>query len=435
MRFVRVCVVTATLVVSASCAAPGGGPPSVPIGSLTLVSIATDGTRGEGFSREASISGDGRVVAFTSGATTLVPGDTNYWTDVFVHDLDTGTTTRVSVASDGTQADGPSDSPAISSDGRHVAFRSAASNLVPGDTNAKGDVFLHDRVTGTTTRVSVASDGTQGIGAAQYPAVSSDGTSVTFSSTAANLVAGDTNSTADVFVHDLGNGTTTRVSIASDGAQANHQSTTSSISAAGRIVTYQSLGSTLVPGDTNALNDVFVHDRDTGTTTRVSVGTDGTQASSGAGGPTISANGRFVLFSSGAALTEPDTNSTSDVFVHDLESRTTTRISDSGTGAEGNNSSVAGSISSDGRYVAYESVASNLVPGDTNQLADVFVQDRTTGLTTRISLTSSGRQASYISYDPALSSDGGVVAFASDAPLMPGDSNGIADVFVFEPFA
>ena len=123
------------------------------------------------------------------------------------------------------------------------------------------------------------------------------------------------------------------------------------------------------------------------------------------------------------------------MFVHGLESRTTTRISDSGTGAEGNNSSVAGSISSDGRYVAYESVASNLVPGDTNQLADVFVQDRTTGLTTRISLTSAGRQASYISYDPALSSDGSVVAFASDAPLMPGDSNGIADVFVFEPFA
>lgn len=435
MRFFRVCIVTVTLVVLAACAPPGGGPPSVPIGSLTLSSVATDGTRGEGFSREASISGDGRAVAFTSGATTLVPGDTNSSSDVFLHDLNTGTTTRVSVASDGAQGNALSDSPAISSDGRHVAFRSLASNLVTGDTNATGDVFVYDRLTGTTTRVSVASDGTQGSGAAQYPAISSDGTSVTFSSTASNLVAGDTNSTADVFVHDRDTGTTTRVSIASDGTQANHQSTTSSISATGRVITYQSLASTLVPDDTNELNDVFVHDRDTGTTTRVSVGTDGTQASSGAGGPTISANGRFVLFSSGAALTEPDTNSTSDVLVHDRDLRTTTRISDSATGAEGNNSSVAGSISSDGRYVAYESVASNLVPGDTNQVSDVFVQDRATGLTTRVSLTSASRQASYMSYDPAVSSDGGVVAFASDAPLVPGDSNGVADVYVFEPFA
>ena len=435
MRCFRVCVVTVALVVLAACAPPGGGPPSVPIGSLTLASVATDGTRGEGFSREASISGDGRAVAFTSGATTLVPGDTNSSSDVFLHDLNTGTTTRVSVASDGAQGNALSDSPAISSDGRHVAFRSLASNLVTGDTNATGDVFVYDRLTGTTTRVSVASDGTQGSGAAQYPAISSDGTSVTFSSTASNLVAGDTNSTADVFVHDRDTGTTTRVSIASDGTQANHQSTTSSISATGRVITYQSLASTLVPDDTNELNDVFVHDRDTGTTTRVSVGTDGTQASSGAGGPTISANGRFVLFSSGAALTEPDTNSTSDVLVHDRDLRTTTRISDSATGAEGNNSSVAGSISSDGRYVAYESVASNLVPGDTNQVSDVFVQDRATGLTTRVSLTSASRQASYMSYDPAVSSDGGVVAFASDAPLVPGDSNGVADVYVFEPFA
>lgn len=435
MRYFHVCVVTVTLVVLAACAPPGGGPPAVPIGTLTLASIATDGTRGEGYSRQASISGDGSVVAFSSGNTRLVPGDTNYWTDVFVHDLDTRTTTRVSVASDGTQGNGPSDSPAISSDGRHVAFTSAASNLVPGDTNAKGDVFVYDRVTGTTTRVSVASDGTQGGGAAQYPAISSDGTSVTFSSFAANLVGGDTNSTADLFVHDRESGATTRVSIASDGTQANHQSTTSSISAAGRVITYQSLASTLVPDDTNELSDVFVHDRDTGTTTRVSVGTDGTQASNGAGGPTLSANGRFVAFTSGAALTGPDTNSTSDVFVHDRESGTTTRISDSASGAEGNNGSVAASLSSDGRYVAYESVASNLVPGDTNQLSDVFVHDRDTGLTTRISLTSAGRQAGYSSYDPALSSDGSVVAFTSDAALLPGDSNGTADVFVFEPFA
>ena len=434
MRTLWASVVVATIGVVAACAPPGGGPPPVPIGTLTLASVGTDGALGYGFSREPSISGDGRTVAFTSLATGLVPGDTNTSTDVFLRDLDGGTTTRISVTSDGAQVDSHSDSPAISSDGRYVAFRSSASNLVPGDTNVRGDVFVHDLDTGTTTRVSVASDGTEGNDNAVYPAISSDGRSVTFASFASNLVPGDTNGTWDVFVHDLDTGTTTRVSVASDGTQSDGQSALSSISGDGNIITYQSLASTLVPGDTNGTYDVFVHDRDTGSTTRVSVGSDGTQGSHASAGPAISGNGRFVIFSSGAALTPPDTNSTSDVFVHDRDTGTTTRISESAGGEEATNSSNVGSISSDGRYIAYESAASNLVPGDTNQTSDAFVHDTETGITTRVSLTSVGRQAGALSYEPAISSDGRIVAFASNAPLVPGDSNGLPDVFVLELF-
>ena len=206
------------------------------------------------------------------------------------------TTERVSVASNGGQADSSSVNPAVSADGRFVAFESDASNLVGGDTNGLNDIFVHDRQTGTTERVSVATGGTEANGVSYTPAISADGRFVAFYSNATNLVGGDTNGTSDVFVHDRQTGTTERVSVATGGAEANGGSSTAAISADGRFVAFHSDATNLVSGDTNGARDIFVHDRQTGTTERVSVATGGAQANSGSANPAISADGRFVAF-------------------------------------------------------------------------------------------------------------------------------------------
>ena len=238
--------------------------------SITRVSVANDGTQGNGeaYSLFPSISADGRFVAFGSEATNLVPDDTNGKSDIFVHDRETGQTTRISVASDGSQADGvQSGGSSISADGRFVAFASYATNLVPGDNNDKADIFVHDRETGQTTRVSVAGDGSQGNGGSFYPSLSADGRFLAFTSSSTNLVSGDTNEKSDIFVHDRQTGQITRVSVASDGSQGNDSCDYPSISADGRSVVFSSYSTNLVPGDTNNKADVFVHDRETGQTT------------------------------------------------------------------------------------------------------------------------------------------------------------------------
>ena len=170
---------------------PAGSVHAMP-GNTTRVSVASDGTQSNNSSYNPSISANGRYVAFESEATNLVRGDTNNFRDIFVHDRQTGQTTRVSVASDGTQANGHSYDPSISADGRYVAFASLANNLVSGDTNDQQDIFVHDRQTGQTTRVSVASDGTQASGHSFNPSISADGRYVAFVSSASNLVGGDT---------------------------------------------------------------------------------------------------------------------------------------------------------------------------------------------------------------------------------------------------
>jgi Tol biopolymer transport system component len=341
------------------------------------VSLASDGSQATGPSSGSPISADGRFIAFQSAATDLVPGDTNGLVDVFVHDRLTGQTTRVSVASDGTQATGGSVSPALSADGRFVAFFSDAPNLVPGDTNGLFDVFVHDRLTGETTRVSVASGGAQATGGDSLNAVlSADGRFVAFASEATNLVPGDTNGATDVFVRDRLTGQTTRVSVASDGAQATGTSFFPAISGDGRFVAFDSDATNLVPFDTNGFSDVFVRDRLTGETTRVSVASGGAQATGGGSRrPALSGDGRFVVFDSGATdLVPGDTNGLMDIFVHDRLTGQTARVNVSAGGAQatGGDSSTP-ALAADGRFVAFPSLATNLVPDDTGGFADVFV--------------------------------------------------------------
>ncbi len=403
-----------------------------PAGTTERVSVSSAGEQGNADSGYTAISADGRFVAFQSVASNLVAGDTNACRDVFVHNRATGATERVSVSSAGEQGNGDSWSPGISADGRFVAFYSYASNLVAGDTNAGTDVFVRDRATGATERVSVSSAGEQGNEGSMYPAISADGRFVAFESYASNLVAGDTNGWRDVFVHDRVTGATERVSVSSAGEQGNGDSWWRVISADGSFVAFYSYASNLVAGDTNGVPDVFVHDRVTGVTERVSVSSAGEQGNWGSINPAISANGRFVAFDSYASnLVAGDTNGDADVFVHDRATGATERVSVSSAGEQGNGESQYPAISADGRFVAFDSYASNLVAGDTNGDADVFVHDRATGATERVSVSSAGEQGNGGSWWPVISAEGRFVAFGSVASnLVAEDTNGVADVFV-----
>jgi WD40 repeat protein len=396
----------------------------------TRVSVDSAGSQADKNSYLASISGDGRYVAFTSHATNLVTGDTNGVEDVFVHDRQTGATTRVSVDSAGGQGNAYCFWNAISADGRFVAFDSFASNLVSDDTNVDYDVFVHDRQTGTTTRVSVDSAGAQGNG--EFPSISADGRLVAFHSTA-SLVPGDTNLENDVFVHDRQTGTTLRVSVDSAGGEGNGYSARPSISADGRFVAFDSLASNLVPGDTNGDDDVFVHDRQTGTTTRVSVDSAGAQGNKGSVSASVSGDGRFVAFDSFASNLVPgDINEQWDAFVHDRQTGSTTRASVDSDGLPRRRGSLNAEISADGRFVAFQSAA-RLVSDDTNEWLDVFVHDLKTGATTRVSVDSSGGEGNDHSEFPSLSADGRFVAFDSLADnLVSGDTNARWDIFVHE---
>jgi Tol biopolymer transport system component len=408
---------------------------AAPAAETTLVSVHSDGTQGDDVSSFASISAHGRYVAFTSAASTLVTGDTNNGLDVFVHDRQTGTTTRVSLGLNGNQANGSSQEPSISPGGRYIAFYSGASNLVRGDTNRASDVFVYDRQTGTTSRVSLRSNGNQANRNSYTPSISADGRYVAFYSRATNLVRGDTNRASDVFVYDRQTGTTSRVSLRSNGNQANRNSSVPSISGNGRYVAFYSNASNLVRGDTNAKFDAFVHDRQTGTTRRVSVSSNGNQGNGQTWSAAISGNGRYVAFYSNASnLARGDTNAKFDAFVHDRQTGTTRRVSISSNGNQGNRSSYFPSISGDGRYVAFFSGASNLVRGDTNSRFDVFVRDRQTGTTRRVSVGPNGSQGNRVSGWPSISGDGQYVAFQSNASnLVPGDVNSTYDLFVRGP--
>jgi Tol biopolymer transport system component len=361
--------------------------------------------------------------------------------DVLVRDLQAATTTLVSVNSAGTgSGNGYSNDPVLSPDGRYVAFRSGASDLVAGDANGTYDVFVRDLQAGTTTLVSVNSAGTgSGNQDSFAPVLSADGRYVFFGSRASDLVAGDANGTADVFVRDLQAGTTTLVSVASDGTGSGNGSSYEpfpgqSLSADGRYVAFESDASDLVAGDTNGTWDVFVRDLQAGTTTLVSAArlivaeTAASGTGSGNGdsyAPAVSADGRYVAFFSWASdLVKGDTNNRADVFVRDLQAGTTRLVSwrtacldcPSGSGNDDSYVWYAPALSADGRYVAFYSYASDLVGGDTNGTSDVFVHDLQAGTTTLVSVKSAGAgSGNGYSLDPVLSPDGRYVAFQSGA--------------------
>ena len=409
--------VIAGVVVVADPAAAGAG-----VVRIARVSVSSAGAQAFTPSESPSISADGRYVAFESQAP-LVPDDTNGMSDVYVRDRAAGTTTRVSVRGRNGQLDASSGSPKLSAQGRYVAFSSHAANLVPGDTNDQPDIFVRDLVTGATSRANVSAAGAQANEVSFTDSISADGRYVAFTSSATNLVPDDTNDAADVFVRDQRTGAVTRVFVPGD---QDDGSEWAMLSAGGRYVVFNS--------DVDALTDgidVHLMDLVTGATERIDMSSAGAIANDGSDlGPAISGNGRYVTFSSRATNLVPgDTNTTTDVFVRDRLAGTTRRVSLSPAGVQANGPSGSATISADGRYVAFSTAATNLVPGDTNDTGDVLVRDQRTGALIRASLSYRGKQPND-SVAGALSADGRHVVLVSPASnLVPHDTNGVTDVF------
>lgn len=400
--------------------------------TTTRESVSSAGAEGLGESLETSISADGRFVVFISLSNNFSPLDTNSDRDVYLRDRQSGTTVLVSVNVAGTQATGNCWEPVVSADGRYVAFWSDSSLHVVGDTNNKRDVFVRDVIVGTTEAASVNFLGDFGNGHSTTPSISADGRYVSFESSATNLVPHDVNTFADIFVRDRVAGSTTRVSVGPGGVQSDDQSSNASISADGRFIAFHSNATNLVSGDTNATADVFVHDLVLGTTTRASIAYTGAEPSHACTAPSISLGGRYVAFQSPSHnLVSGDTNGQDDVFLRDMLLGTTERLSVSSSGQEGNSASHYAAISPDGRFVAFQSSSTNLVAGDTSGWRDCFVRDVTNDLTYRATLSYLGFEPNADCEVPAVSADGrSVVWYSTASNLVPADANGKRDVFL-----
>lgn len=425
-------VVLATSVLTLTIGAVGISSPASahPAPITKLASRSSAGALGNQSSAESSLSADGRLVAFSSNATNLVAGDTNGVADIFVQDLRTGKTIRVSVGAGGVQANKRSNQPRISGNGRYVAFSSEASNLVAGDTNHQPDVFVRDLRTGVTRLVSVGLHGAKANGDNAAPAISASGRYIAFLSDASNLVTGDTNGTADVFVRDMSAGTTKRVSIRTGGGQSNAYSDGPGISADGRFVTFASPATNLVAGDTNGVVDVFIRDRSAGTTRRISVGPGGTQSDGPATQAVISANGKFVAFVSEATnIVATDTDADPDVVVRSLATGINTQVSFRTDDLPGS-FAVGPAISGDGNLVAF-TTASDLVSADTNSNQDIYLRNVRAATNELISVDLAGGGAGLDTAEAAISACGHQVAFASSAAtIVANDTNNTQDIFV-----
>ncbi|HEY0605727.1 MAG TPA: hypothetical protein VGD58_22580 [Herpetosiphonaceae bacterium] len=404
-----------------------------PPGVTEWLSVSSDGTGANNQSDMPAISGDGRFVAFVSLADNLVPGDTNGFADTFVHDRLTNVTERVS--EDSRERQGNNDSglvgaaayPAISADGRFVAFVSQADNLVSGDRNQQADVFVRDRLLGTTERVSVSSAGNEADGISEGPAISADGRFVAFDSDAQNLVPGANPFlfTDQIYVHDRVTGTIEMVSVNSADEAGNSLSHRPDISADGRFVVFSSFADNLVPG-LQFGHQVYLHDRATGTTERISEDAAGNPGDGTSDLPKVTADGRFVVFHTNTGNLIGDGNHESHILVKDRVTGTFERVSATSTGEPADFLSEHPDITPDGRFVTFFSLATNLVPGDTNNRRDIYVRDRQAGTIVRVSVSTAGAQGNSESEWPTISDDGLVTAFESSSDtLVPGANGGI----------
>ena len=388
-----------------------------------LVSTNSSGVQGnnasvrENYSGDGQLSANGRYELFNSYADNLVAADSNGLRDVFLKDLQTGVIQLVSTDAAGVQGNASSGSNSISADGRYVAFTSSASNLVTGDSNGVSDIFVKDLQTGVVQNVSTDSIGAQGNGASAWATFSADGRYVVFRSAANNLVAGDNNNVLDIFVKDLQTGAIQRISTDVNGVEGNDNSgaASSSFSANGRYVVFDSWASNLVTGDTNGISDVFVKDLQTGAIQRVSTDVAGVQGDGDRGHGAISADGRYVTFTSWASnLVGTDNNGSgnSDVYVKDLQTGAIQRVSTNAAGVQGDSGSAYSSISADGRYVVFTSWASNLTGLDSNGTnSDVYVKVLQTGAIQRLSNNSAGIQGDNASAYASFSADGHYITF------------------------
>ena len=389
--------------------------------SIERLSVASDGTPGDGPSDSVSISDDGVVAAFSSDAANLVAGDTNGATDVFVRDRASGVTLRVSVSSSGAQANGASREPHVSGDGRFVAFTSAATNLVTGDTGGRIDVFLHELATGTTTRLSRSAAGVQANGDCFDPAVSFDGRWVAFASNANNLVASDANSARDIFLRDVQLNTNRRLSVTAAGGEGNNDFDHVSLSRDGKFAAFTTSSFNLDPADFDGVRDVYRKDVAGGALTLVSRDAAGLKGDWESSRPSLSDDGRFVAFESQSSVWLPgDSFGTPELFVKDLQTGALECWSVDSDGTlppRGNAISHRPVLSGDGVTLAFASSSHALVEDDQNGADDVFCRNSALQLTTRQSVDSAFDEADLgsSSFEVALTDDARFVAFASDA--------------------
>ena len=412
------------------------------LGRASVSSSGIESTAAGGFfngSFYPSISDDGRYVVFQSNAGNLVDGEAVVGTHVYLRDRRLGVTVMLSRNPFGVPASGVSELPKISADGSTVVYQSAATDIVDGDTNASIDVFVWERITGLTTRVSVDSFGAEANSNSSDtygPAISAEGRYVAFTSTASNLVtiAGGGVNRAHIYRHDRTTGGTIRVSVA-NGANLTPGlllSTTPSISGDGNKIAFRSAASNLVTGDTNTITDIFVRTIGTSVTARVSLTSTGAQIASGTvAEPSINRDGSSVVFTHTGNVTGTVT-AQPNVYLRQITAGTTGRISNQVVAASAGGCYTP-TFSGDGNLIAFSSWDAGLVTGDTNGSEDVFVFDRTAGTMRRVSAAADGTQANLDSFSPVMSFDGKVVAFDSGASnLVAGDANGVSDVFVLD---
>jgi hypothetical protein len=394
----------------------------------------------DSFTPALTLSANGRYAVFSSQATNLVAGDTNFSNDVFRKDLLNGTIERVSVAANGTQGNDNSHVTGISADGRYVVFESFADNLVPNDTNGALDIFVKDMQTGIVVRANTNASGNQSNTGSVYSfsSISGNGRYVAFATDADDLLPSgdDSNYLFDIYVKDLQSGAIVRASVDGLGnEQYDGHSYYTSLSDDGRYVAFGSEATGLVAAaDSNAAIDIFVKDLLLGTVTRVSTPSGGGEANGPSADPHISGDGSRVAFSSLASNLVPgDTNGMEDVFVTQVSNGSITRASVSYNGGNANGPSTKPTLTTDGNVVLFSSEASNLVIGDANGLSDAFVRILTpsNASTRRVSESPSGVEGNGHAYAGAISGDGRFITIVSEADnLVSGDNNSSPDVFI-----
>jgi Tol biopolymer transport system component len=405
-------------------------------GPTQIVSVSELGVPGDEESYPYDLSADGRFIAFGSAASTLAPGDTNGTRDVFVRDLSHGTVERVSVGEAGAQLPGNSGGASMSADGRLVVFTHTQLVETPSGSRLEETVYLHDRVQGASRQV-VATTPAGAPAPFTVHDLSGNGRFLAVT-TAHPLVRGDDNGDSDVYRLELATG---RARLVTTGRRdpGHRQCRFASISHSGRFVTFE-FPARLVRRDRLNARDIYVRDLDTRRLELVTLSSSGVQANRGSMGPSISAGGRYVVFSSAATnLVRKDTNDDWDVFLHDRKQDTTERVSVNGLGRQGNGQSQgpgfwfeAASVSRDGRYVAFGSFATSLDPSTDNGVRrNVFVRDREERSTRALSVAPDGSGANDDSGGVMVSDDGSAATFWSDATnLTDGDANGFADAFL-----
>lgn len=401
--------------------------------NVILASKTPAGVLGNAHARNISFSSNGEIFVFESDANNLIPGDTNNMTDVFWYSTISNTIQRVSVSSAGGEANAPSTHPMISGDGAHVVFMSAATNLVAGDTNNCSDIYVRDILTNTTTRISVGGGGVQANGGSDDPTISAGGDYIGFRSVASNLIGtGDTNGKADYFVYNRNNSTMTRASVGTAGLQGDGEVLDGRISETGNYVVFSSKASNMVTGDTNGCADVFVRNMIAGTTELISQSPSNNIGNRASYDAAISAFGEYVVFTSRASnLIGDDTNGYPDIFFKNRTTGLLERVNvKSNAGGQITGDSRSPRVTQDGRFVIFETLSRDLAANDTNNYSDIYLRDRENDWTELVSSNSEMSIANSLSREPAITSTGSLVGFSSLANnLASGDTNQKMDVF------